>query len=306
MFDVFIRAFAFVFIIALGYLLKRVGFFGPQDYQLIARITLNITLPAAVITSFAQFQPDSSLFLLVLLAFASNVVMYLTGYWLSRKRSPGMQAFYTLNLPGHNIGAFTLPFAQSFMGPFGVVATCMFDIGNSIMCTGGSYALTSGRLEGGKNGLRPGVILRRLASSIPFCTYMLMLILVMLGIHIPSAVEQITSVIASGNSFMAMLMIGTMFELKFEPGTLKDAVKVLSIRYGFAAALFFLFYFVLPLSLPLRQVLAIVVFAPCSAMAPAFTEKCSGSVQLASFVNSMTILGSTLIITALILILGIG
>ena len=48
-----------------------------------------------------------------------------------------------LNFSGYNIGAFTLPFIQNFLGSFGVIAICMFDVGNSISCTGGSYALTT-------------------------------------------------------------------------------------------------------------------------------------------------------------------
>ena len=40
---------------------------------------------------------------------------------------------------------------KAFLGPFAVVATCMFDVGNSIMCTGGTYALTSGLVHTGEN-----------------------------------------------------------------------------------------------------------------------------------------------------------
>ena len=44
------KALAFVAVIALGYFLKKRGFFKPHDYELIAKIVLNITLPCAVIT----------------------------------------------------------------------------------------------------------------------------------------------------------------------------------------------------------------------------------------------------------------
>ena len=79
--------------------------------------------------------------------------------------------FYVFNLAGYNIGCFTLPFAQSFLGPFAVVATCMFDVGNSIMCTGGTYALTSGLVHTGEKyepvNLRS--IAAKLLGSVPFC-----------------------------------------------------------------------------------------------------------------------------------------
>ena len=47
------KASAYVFVIALGYALKKLHFFGPNDYKLIMKIVLNITTPAAVITNFA-------------------------------------------------------------------------------------------------------------------------------------------------------------------------------------------------------------------------------------------------------------
>ena len=65
------------------------------------------------------------------------------GLLLSRGRSAGERALYMLNLPSWNIGAFALPFLQSFLGEQAVMAACLFDVGNSIMCTGGSYAPVS-------------------------------------------------------------------------------------------------------------------------------------------------------------------
>ena len=50
------KAIAFVLIILIGYICKRRGVFAPTDYQLVSKIVLNITLPCAVISSFAHFQ----------------------------------------------------------------------------------------------------------------------------------------------------------------------------------------------------------------------------------------------------------
>lgn len=62
-----------------------------------------------------------------------------------------MQAFNIINFSGYNIGCFTLPFIQSFIGPAGVVATCLFDAGNSVMCTGATYSIAKAA-AGGKEG----------------------------------------------------------------------------------------------------------------------------------------------------------
>ena len=58
--------------IVLGYVLKRVGFFRPSEKDTIKKITMNITLPAAVITSFAGFQPQAQLYLSTIRASLSH------------------------------------------------------------------------------------------------------------------------------------------------------------------------------------------------------------------------------------------
>lgn len=72
--QVLTKALAFVAVIALGYFLKKRGFFKPHDYELIAKIVLNITLPCAVITSFAAFKMDYTLFILTLIGFCGNLL----------------------------------------------------------------------------------------------------------------------------------------------------------------------------------------------------------------------------------------
>lgn len=76
------KALAFVAVIALGYFLKKRGFFKPHDYELIAKIVLNITLPCAVITSFAAFKMDYTLFILTLIGFCGNLLMNCLGIYI--------------------------------------------------------------------------------------------------------------------------------------------------------------------------------------------------------------------------------
>ena len=51
--EILTRAGSFVAIILLGYVLKRLGFFKQEDFTILSRITIRITLPAAIVTSFA-------------------------------------------------------------------------------------------------------------------------------------------------------------------------------------------------------------------------------------------------------------
>ncbi|MBP2627063.1 MAG: transporter [Firmicutes bacterium] len=302
--QVLLKAMAFVCIIILGYMLKRIGLFMPNDYKIISKIVMNLTLPAAVITGFANFQMDISLIYVVLLGFLCNVVMVSLGFWAGANNDD-TKAFYMLNFSGYNIGCFTLPFVQNFLGPFGVVATCMFDSGNSIMCTGGTYAAAASVVGVGEKG--HGIrLIKTLFSSVPFTTYMVVLLLSLLGIHLPAAVSNLASVIAGANSFLAMLMIGMMIKIDLEPRYLKQAAFILSIRYLLAAIFAVIFYFYTPFTLEVRQVLALVIFAPISALVPVFTEKFKGNTALASFTNSISIVLSITIMTILLVVMKVG
>ena len=64
MLEVLTRASCFVAIILLGYLLKRIGIFKDRDFSVLSNITLKITLPAAIVTNFANKELDPSMFLL--------------------------------------------------------------------------------------------------------------------------------------------------------------------------------------------------------------------------------------------------
>ena len=269
--QVLTKALAFVAVIALGYFLKKRGFFKPHDYELIAKIVLNITLPCAVITSFAAFKMDYTLFILTLIGFCGNLLMIAWGFILTRYQTNAAKIFYVFNLAGYNIGCFTLPFAQSFLGPFAVVATCMFDVGNSIMCTGGTYALTSGLVHTGEK-YEP-VNLRSIAAY------------------------TLTGLIGGANTFLSMLMIGMMFEMTLDLDKLKQVREVVLYRYVFGIALAWLCFYHVPLSAEVKEVLTLVFLAPSTAIGPIFIARMGGNVELAGFANSITIVLSIILMT---------
>ena len=302
MIDVLIKALSFFLIIVVGYLLKTYGVLQRNDSLALSKIMMNLTLPAAVITGFASFQVDHSLLILVAIGFICNILLLFTGWLLTRKRDNDAKVFYMINSPGYNIGCFTLPYVQSFLGPVGIVATCLFDAGNSIICTGGSYIAAS-RAIGASTGLKSSII--RLFSSIPFDVYVLLLVAALLGYHLPSQVTLLISVVGNANPFIAMLIIGMMLEIKIDRTQLKNVFRVLLLRYGAGAAFAALFYFGTPLPLEVRQVLAVAVFAPVSSLAPVFTARCSNSRlgSVSSFTGSLSVFISIIVITTLLTVM---
>lgn len=298
--DYIFKPMSYVLVIMLGYLLKRAGFFGKDDHRLMSKIMVNITLPCTIIQAFDGFERDTKMFIIVgigfICAFMPILLMYLTTGRLEKR----LRAYRMMNIGGYNIGCFSLPLVQAFFGNTGVVAACMFDTGNAIMMTGGAYAMTSTLLRtGGEERESVGDVLLKFVKSLPFDAYMMMILLAALGVKIPSVVFTLTRPAGQANAFVAMLMIGMMFEPAGDRALLRETARELVWRYLFAAASAALVFFCTPFELVVRQTLCIVCFAPLSSLAPIYTDRCHSDTALASFTNSVSIAVSLIVMLAL-------
>ena len=298
MLDILTRAGSFVAIIVLGYALKKIGVFKESDFGILSKICIRITLPAAIITSFAGKQIDPSLLSLLFLGIGFGILYIAVGYVLSLRRGREQQAFEILNLPGYNIGCFTMPFAQSFLGPVGVITTSLFDSGNALICLGGAFGVAASVKDG--KGFDFKRILKSVSRSVPFVTYVVMVALNLLHIGIPGPVVECAGIIGGANSFMAMFMIGVGFKLAGDWRQIGTIVRILAVRYCLATALALVCYFVLPFDLEVRQTLVILVFSPIGSAVPAFTGELGGDVGLSSAINSIAIVTSICIYVVLL------
>ena len=288
MFDVLARAGCFIAIIILGYVLRRINFFKEGDFTVLSKITLKITLPAAFISNFSGKQLDPSMLSFSLMAFSAGVLYMILGYVINIGKSKEEKAFGVLNLPGYNVGNFTIPFVQSFLGPVGVITTSLFDAGNAPICLGTAFGVASS-IKGGKFSFKR--IFQALSKSVAFLTCVMMMTLGFLGITLPSPVIQLAEIIGGANAFVAMLMLGVGFRLSGDRSQLGTIAKILAVRYGVGLILAVIFYH-LPLELEARTALMVLAFSPIGSAVPAFTEEMGGDAGLSSALNSISILCS--------------
>lgn len=165
--DILIKAASFASIILLGYLLRRKGFFKEEDFYVLSKIVLKITLPAAIVYNFSTMEIDVSMLSICLFGFAGGVVLMGVIWLLNTGKPKERKGFEVLNVAGYNIGNFTMPFIQGFLGTTGLAAASLFDTGNSFIClgrslqpgAGGSPDRTETDLEGfGKTAAKIGSI----------------------------------------------------------------------------------------------------------------------------------------------------
>lgn len=290
----FLQPLSFLLILACGYGFKKGKWLQAKDCEVVSKLVLNFTLPIAVVHAFASLSEGSGYLLIILIGFLCALLPLLVCFLLSKKQERTQRVFTMINIAGYNIGCFGLPMIQSFFGTAAGAIACLFDIGNAIMMTGGSYALTTTLLN--INGEKETCfsLFKRLLRSIPLDTYLILSLLMILNIQIPQVLLELTKPIANANACLAMFMLGLMLEIKMDLSSVKKAMCLLLQRLCFSLLFAFLLVVLAPFDLTTKRILAVVVFAPISTLAPYYTQQCSGEEGLAAFTNSISILSGML------------
>lgn len=300
--EILIKACGFLFMIALGYTLKRIGLFSLDDSGFLSKLVLKITLPMAIIKNFQGLELNKSYLMAIGIGFAVNFIAIAVVLLLTRKKSPAHRAFYIINTAGFNIGLCTLPYMSSFFAADAVALVCMFDVGNAIMCFGITFSIAM-VISKGAAGVSGKEILHTLFSSMPFVTYLVMILLCAAQIHLPQPVYTVAGMIGQANAFLAMLLIGILFEPKINRSEGKDMASVFLLRMAFGIVFALLIYHFLPVPLRYRQVLAIIVFSPILSVAPIYTERCGYNRAVAAVLNSLMLPFSMVVMTILLMLL---
>lgn len=298
--DFLIKPCSFLCIIFFTYFLKKVGVLKKEYAMIVLKILMNVTLPATVVTVFGSFQRNVSLCSLVVLGLCVSLGPFLLMYLLTRKMDKGKSAYYMICSSGFNIGCYGLPIIQAFYGATGAMISILFDIGNAIMMTSGNFAFTTALLKTEEEKIKVSTLFKKFFSSVPVDTYLILFVACMAGFRVPAIVVEFVSPIAAANAFLAMFMLG----LLFEPGTKLEhwihAIRVLLFRYGIGIAVAILCFCFFPFSLEIRKILVLLLLCPIGAMAPGFVEKCGGDGRLAAFTNSLSTVVSLILMTALV------
>ena len=68
---ILMKAGCFIAIILLGYMLRRIGVFQKEDFHVLSKLVLKVTLPAALVSSVAGKEISPSMLVLCLLDLAA-------------------------------------------------------------------------------------------------------------------------------------------------------------------------------------------------------------------------------------------
>lgn len=301
---VFVKVAAFVSIIVAGYMAGRTGGLGKGTGSILSKIVFNLTLPCSVIRAFGAAEFSHDLLWLFVVAACFNFAAYFVMLLVSLHMDNRDRVFYLCNICGYNIGCFALPFVQAFFPPEQAVVACLFDAGNALMMTGGTYALTS-VVAGEERPEHPvRLALKRLFSSITVDAYLALMTMAILGIPVPSLVVQFTEPMANANAFLAMFMLGLVTNFSIDAKKMGALAKLLGTRLLANVTFTAVGVLVLPFDAGVKTIICMMIWAPIGAMGPVFTMWCKGDHGLAGFANAVSVMVSVAVMTAIILALG--
>lgn len=285
-----LKPLSYILILCLGAFLRNINFIKDGEHRVLSSIVLTLTLPAAVINAFSKVERSPDLYWIVLIGLGCAIIAYTLTFVFTRTKDARHRAYALLSMVGYNIGCFAMPLVQSFFGVQGTVISCMFDVGNGIMATGGTYILCSVLLRTNSDD-KPtfASVIKKFMTSVPFVTYIAMIILNIFNIALPAPVITLIDPIASSNSFLAMFMVGAMLKFSRGNGYLPKASAVVALRTLMCTVFAALCFFLTPFDLMTRRILAMLCFAPISALGPTYAEKLKADGALASFTNSLSV-----------------
>ena len=290
MIEMLLKSFAYMLLVALAYFLKIVGIFSTKDKDVLGKLLVYITLPCAFIANFKNFEKDNSMIYFFLIGFIVNIFMILVGYFISRKRDKNTTAMYMIECSGYNIGAFTTPFIASFLPGNALIAASIFDIGNCIMSVGGIYPLAKARVDEKKSS--DNVIkdfFKKLFKSVPFDTYLIMLIISLAGIKLSSEINKIAEMIGAPSIIITMIMIGITIEVKIHREDILDILKILLIRYLIGFLIGIIIWISFDFSYLAKKVIMMCILAPVTSISPNYCNLCKCRASVYGAVSSLTV-----------------
>ena len=120
MLEVLLRAGCFIAMIILGYVLKLLGVFKKEDFSVIARVVLKITLPAAIVVSMSGYTIDVSMLSIALIGLVGCGLQILLAFLLNlgRGRERNGRLLPLPMYPGIISAVLPCPLPRAFSAPW--------------------------------------------------------------------------------------------------------------------------------------------------------------------------------------------
>jgi predicted permease len=274
--------------ICLGFVFKKLDILREQDGEVIARLLFNLTVPALLFSNFAQAELDSSLIWLSIIAVIFNLFIIAIGMLVYRKEERRRKVMYVIMLPVGN-GLFFFPLVEAIWGSAGLIHFVMFDIANAFTLFCICYFIAS-YYSAGKGKVEYKYVGMRMLKSAPLMTYIIVILINLIGINIPEIILQITKTIAQANMPLTFFIFGLYLNFKFDANQIKDITKVIVIRYLTGLIVGVALLFILPFGSLFKYIILCAVLLPVPAILIPYAIEFEYDIKLVAAVSNASII----------------
>ena len=296
-------------IISIGYLIKRINLIKEQDGEIFSKIIFNLTLPAVILKYTTNIQFQLTLILLPIVNIVFGMIMALLGLIITRKEQFSTKGLMLMTMIGFNVVHFSFPLVEGIWGNPGMQLITLVDAGNAFSIFVLSYILgtifsPNNKME--QNNLSIKFIGKKLIRSIPLVTYIVAILINILGIIIPPFLSELIDIIARANVALSLLLLGILLHFKFERTEWVTILKVLIIRYTFGIIFSLSLFFLLPpyiFSSLFRIIIAISLILPIGVAIIPFSIELGYNEKVATMLVNISLVISFILVWIFVLVL---
>jgi predicted permease len=299
-------------IIILGFTVKKLGLLSRKSGNIIAKLILNVTLPALILNTFSNIDVHPQLIVLPFLCLGYSILISLFSHFIFRNQDIKIRGQLRMSTISFNIGLFAYPLIEGIWGIEGMKYIIMFDIGNSFVIFFIAYSIgflnspkNQGKKEEGEKKIDYKKILKKIFSSIPFLSLLIALGLNIANLQIPVFLLDIFDVLSMANMPLTLLVLGVFLSFDFDKSYWSQILKVLVIRYGFGLMAGILICFLLPFEKVYNAVILTALILPVGMTNIAFTAEFEYDEKLASLIVNLTNLISFVLMWLIVIVIGV-
>jgi len=248
-------------IIALGYVIKRLRILTENDAEVLARIILNVTMPALILTTFSRLTLEPSLLLLPVIGLFNGIFICVSSMLLFRGAERNRRGLLAMALPGANMGLFAYPLVEGIWGEAGLKYIAMYDVGNALVIFVICY-LAGSHFSARGERLDMRTVLRTLAGSVPLLVCLFALLLNGSGLALPGLVTEMAQLLSRANMPLALILLGMYLNFSFDAAHLRTLGQALLTRYVLGAGLGLTLFHLLPYDSLFRYALLLAGLLP--------------------------------------------
>ncbi|MHA1724337.1 MAG: AEC family transporter [Promethearchaeota archaeon] len=298
-----------LFIIALGYFLKRINIIPEENGKAIAKVIFNVTLPAVILKVTRTIVFSASLILLPLINILYGLAMALIALLVFKNYPKKLKGLLVMTMIGFNVAHFSFPLIDGIYGQKGMQYIALIDAGNAFTIFVVCYifgSLFSHDSDSNEAKIDVKKLFLQLGKSTPLMTYIAALILNFSNAQLPMFILDLIDILYSANTPLSLLLLGIYLNFKFKKSEWINILKIISLRYTIGLLLGMLLFFTLPSTQFLhltRLILTISLILPVGLAVILFSVEFEYDQELTTMITNLTIIISYALIWILILLL---